>query len=270
MSNKSQDGRRYTWILGDPDDRDQYLAEDDSAKPPIVDLRSKCPPVVDQGDVGSCTGNALAGAMGFLELTDMKAKSDPAVDFSSVSFQPFSRMFIYYCERDMEGDPGVDGGAQIRDGVKALASTGCCSEITWPYHTGDLLNAADTFTKPSAEAYAEAAKHRISKYLRVTGTSLNALKTCLSAGFPIVFGFTVYPSFESQATAATGLVHMPAHGERPVGGHAVLAVGYDDSLQALIVRNSWGEGWGDKGYFYMPYKYATNASLADDFWTLRK
>jgi len=122
----------------------------------------------------------------------------------------------------------------------------------------------------SAEAYAKAAKHRISKYLRVTGTSLNALKTCLSAGFPIVFGFTVYPSFESQATAATGLVHMPAHGERPVGGHAVLAVGYDDSLQALIVRNSWGEGWGDKGYFYMPYKYATNASLADDFWTLRK
>jgi C1A family cysteine protease len=95
------------------------------------------------------------------------------------------------------------------------------------------------------------------------------MKGCLASGYPFVFGFTVYDSFESQQVANTGIVPMPASGESVVGGHAVMAVGYDDSQHRFIVRNSWGSGWGMQGYFTIPYAYLTEANLSSDFWTIR-
>jgi C1A family cysteine protease len=95
------------------------------------------------------------------------------------------------------------------------------------------------------------------------------MRGCLAAGYPFVFGFTVYSSFEGQEVAKTGVVSMPTPDEQVVGGHAVLAVGYDDASQAFIVRNSWGAGWGQEGYFTMPYAYLTTRALSSDFWTIR-
>jgi C1A family cysteine protease len=98
---------------------------------------------------------------------------------------------------------------------------------------------------------------------------LNQMKGCLASGYPFVFGFTVYKSFEDDAVAQSGHAPMPAAGEQVLGGHAVSAVGYDDAQQWFICRNSWGTGWGMQGYFTLPYAYLTQASLSDDFWTIR-
>lgn len=257
--------RRYNWVPDLPDHRDLRLRLIRSDLPSAVDLRPKCPPVVNQGNVGSCTGNALAGALGFLELQEQNAGlQNQAEEFSAAGFQPFSRLFIYYNERDIEGDTDQDGGAQIRDGVKSLANLGSCSELTWPY------DEAEEFQKPSPEAYNEALNHKITSYLSLDETDASNLKGCLAAGFPFVFGFSVFQSFESAAVVQTGEVPMPSPDESCLGGHAVLAVGYDDQKGHFIVRNSWGEAWGDNGYFYLPYSYVTSPDLASDFWTIRK
>jgi len=173
-----------------------------------------------------------------------------------------SRLFIYYNERVTEGTVGSDSGAQIRDGIKSVAKQGVCPETEWPY------NPAKFAQKPPAKAYKDALLDRAVSYQRLV-QDLNQMRGCLASGYPFVFGFTVYTSFESQAVAKSGHVPMPAPSEVQVGGHAVLAVGYDDSHQSMIVRNSWGSGWGLKGYCTMPYAYLQQASLAADFWTIR-
>ncbi len=113
-----------------------------------------------------------------------------------------------------------------------------------------------------------AAANHVVSYQRVT-RSLPQLKGCLAEGFPFVFGFTVYESFESDEVRAGGVVPMPSSGEQVLGGHAVLAVGYDDGTQRFLVRNSWGTEWGQHGHFTMPYAYLTERNLSSDFWTLR-
>jgi C1A family cysteine protease len=177
------------------------------------------------------------------------------------NFTP-SRLFIYYNERVIEGTVASDSGAMIRDGIKTVAKQGACPETTWPYLIQKFA------TKPTHASYVQAAKHKVSLYQRLTPIA-SQLKGCLASGFPFVFGFTVYESFESPAVAKTGKVPMPGPTESVLGGHAVMAVGYDESKQVFIVRNSWGPGWGIKGYFTMPYAYLTNPHLADDFWTIR-
>jgi C1A family cysteine protease len=174
----------------------------------------------------------------------------------------FSRLFIYYNERLIEHSVHSDSGAMIRDGIKTLAKYGVCSETTWPYVVSRFA------VKPGAPCYKEALTHTITSYHRIL--TLDEMRTCLAEGFPFVFGFTVYDSFESQQVAGTGVVNMPKKGETVVGGHAVLAVGYNDAKKRFVVRNSWGAGWGIKGYFTMPYAYLKDRNLSDDFWSIRR
>jgi len=254
---------RFGWVRDLPDQRDhlyaappQYL----SALPSQVDLRPQCPPIYDQGQIGSCTANAIGAAHEFNQMKQKLAAPSP--------FAP-SRLFIYYNERAIEHTTGSDSGAQIRDGMKSIAKQGVCREDpTWPYSAAPFPPNKLLTKKPSAAAYKEALKYQAIQYQRVPQV-LSQMKGCLAAGYPFVFGFTVYESFESQQVASNGVVPMPPAGEQVLGGHAVLAVGYDDSQQRFIVRNSWGTGWGDKGYCYMPYLYLNDTQLASDFWTLR-
>jgi C1A family cysteine protease len=162
----------------------------------------------------------------------------------------------------IEGTVDSDSGAQIRDGIKSVASQGDCPESEWPYDTSKFTN------KPPQKCFDDAVQHKAVQYQR-TIRDLNQMKGCLASGYPFVFGFTVYQSFESQEVAKSGHASMPSPGEQSVGGHAVVAVGYDDSQGWFIVRNSWGTGWGMEGYFTLPYAYLLNENLSDDFWTIR-
>lgn len=245
---------RFGWLPDFPDQRDFLYAAPPvflRALPEKVDLRAECPPVYDQGQLGSCTANAIGGA---LQFDQMKEKL-PEV------FVP-SRLFIYYNERVMEGSVSSDSGAMLRDGIKTVAKQGSCPERMWPYEIAKFK------TKPPRSCYTEAAKHTAVSYQRLVQT-LSQMKGCLASGYPFVFGFTVYESFETQTVAKTGLVPMPKNNEKVLGGHAVGAVGYDDRKGTFLCRNSWGSSWGMKGYFTMPYAYLTDTGLAADFWTIR-
>ena len=243
---------RFGWTPDIPDARDFLYSAPQAVLttlPTKVDLRKQCPPVYDQGQLGSCTANSIGAAYEFDQLKQ-----------GLKDFMP-SRLFIYYNERDIEGTVKSDSGAMIRDGMKTVAKLGVCSETTWPYDIAKFTR------KPSAAAYKEALQHQALVYRRVTH-ALRQMQGCLAQGYPFVFGFTVYESFESDQVAKTGQLQMPAPDEATLGGHAVLAVGYDDSKQRFIVRNSWGPNWGTKGYFTMPYGYITNPQLANDFWAM--
>lgn len=259
--------RKYNRVPDKKDERDwKYSAHLMAAKltlPKHKDLRPYCSRVVDQGAIGSCTGNAIAGALEYMELREQRYKKLGALTFDPVKFYPFSRLFIYYNERVIENTIYEDAGAEIRDGIKVVAQVGACRERVWGYSESLL------FKKPTLSAYAEAAQHKASKYFRIDG-GLTEMKHCLANGYPFVFGFMVYDFFESEEMATQGVLKMPQPYESPVGGHAVLAVGYDDAKQVMIVRNSWGEQWGMGGYFTMPYQYIADSRLADDFWTIRK
>ena len=163
----------------------------------------------------------------------------------------------------LEGSISEDAGAEIRDGVKVVHKYGAPNEKLWPY------NIAKFAQKPPATAYTAGLKELVSEYQRVTSTTA-LIKAALAQAHPIIFGFSVYESFESATVAKTGVVPMPKKGEELLGGHAVLAVGYNDATQRVLVRNSWGTSWGIKGYFTMPYKYISDTSLADDFWVITK
>ena len=246
--------KKYTWKPDIPDHRDFVYAAPKATLPSKVDLRgSLMPPVYDQGQLGSCTANAIAGAVEF-ELRKQKL----------ADFMP-SRLFIYYNERLMEGTVAYDAGAMIRDGIKSVNKQGVTSERVWPYSDRDPGNFT---TRPTPAAYTDALKHTVTSYYRVSQTTTD-IQQCLADGYPVVFGFAVYTAFESAAVAKTGVLGLPRPGEIMLGGHAVLAVGYDNSTQRFLVRNSWGTSWGQQGYFTMPYAYLTNNNLADDLWTIR-
>lgn len=209
------------------------------------------PPVYNQGDAGSCTGNSSAGAVQYLRRVE-----------GLPDFVP-SRLFIYWNARGYEGDQDYDGGAQIHDAVEAIVQYGAPPETDWPYDTTMVT------TQPDEAAFT-AGKLDLAIEYKSLNQGLPTFRAILGSGLPIVFGFTVYESFESDLTAETGVMTMPTEDEQIVGGHAVLMVGYDDSKSAVKVRNSWGPGWGDQGYFWMPYDYVGNPALASDFWVIQK
>jgi C1A family cysteine protease len=242
--------QRYGWRpdLGDVRDLIFRPTLDAAQLPPKVDLRALCPPVYDQWQLGSCTGNASEALFRF------QHKKQTGTDFEG------SRLFAYYGGREAEGSTDTDSGAMIRDVIKAIRKEGICSEQCWPY---DIARFAD---RAPQSCYDEALKHQSLKYHRING--LHSMKSCLAQGYPFVFGFSVYESFESPEVARTGMMPMPDPSEALLGGHAVMAVGYDDTLKMMIVRNSWSDSWGVGGYFWMPQDYVSNPALSDDAWTI--
>lgn len=260
---------RLGWKKQLPDFRDfKYAAPPHVLKalPPMVDLRMFQSPVYNQTTLGSCTANAIGAGHQFGQVKQLLPPTG-TVDASVVAlamaktFVP-SRLFIYWNERFMEGSVNEDAGAIIRDGIKSVASQGVCPETMWGYDVSKFA------VKPPEECYKDAMQHQVTSY-RAVAQTLDQLKGCLAEGYPFVFGFSVYESFETAEVARTGVMTMPNLSESLLGGHAVIAVGYDDSKQWFVIRNSWGEEWGDKGYFYMPYSYIANQGLASDFWTIR-
>jgi C1A family cysteine protease len=266
MAANPQTRFNFGWVPDLPDHRDlvysaplQHLQQ----PPPSVDLRPQFAfAPYDQGPIGSCTANAIAAAIQF-----DRAKMNKTPDFTP------SRLFIYYNERSMEHSIPADAGAQIRDGIKSVAKQGACKEATWPYQPTPADPQTHLFpphsppdTKPPAAAYHEAEVYRAMAYFRVP-QSLAQMKGCLVEGFPFVLGFSVYENIYDAHGNPVTVLPMPQGSQ--IGGHAVLVVGYDDAKQLFTIRNSWGTGAQDHGHFYMPYAYATNPSLADDFWTVR-
>jgi len=201
--------------------------------PKLIDLRNLCPAVYDQGEEGSCTANAGAAAREMLY-----AKSNLEL----------SRAFLYYEERNLEGTTTEDSGATLRDCCSAMKLYGICEEQYMPYLTTPISQA------PSSSAVKNAFNYKITSYKRLN--SLTDVKISLSTDKkPVIIGMAVFESMESENVKNTGILPMPEFTEQELGGHAVLIVGYDDTKKYLIVRNSWGNAWGDKGYFYMSYDY---------------
>ena len=263
----------FGWIKQEPDSRDftikpalMFSAEQ---LPASVDLRSGCPLIVDQGNLGSCT--ACAG-QGMVDFT-LKKEGHP--------FLVGSRLFLYYNTRvKIEHSPAKkDTGCTIRGTLKSLATYGICKESTWPYVIANFSKA------PTAKMLTEGAQYQALAYasLDPVGSSpsqiLTNVKSMLASGWPCDFGFDVYPSYKT--VGSNGLWPYPKATEIQAGGHSVVAVGYDDSVTcpnatkgAFLCRNSWGTSFGLNGYFYLPYDYVIKpfqgVALASDWWTLAK
>lgn len=244
------------------------VAEPLKTLPPSVDLRAWCSPIEDQGSLGSCTANAGAGLVEYFERRAFGRHIDA------------SRLFLYKATRNLSHWTG-DTGAFLRTTMGAMVLFGVPPEEYWPYKIADFDK------EPSAFCYAFGQSYQAISYYRLdpSGTSraalLERIKTNLSVGLPSMFGFTVYNSF--YQAASTGKIPFPSAGDSVSGGHAVVAVGYDDSIKikntntgsvetkgALLIRNSWGPAWGGMGgYLWMPYDFVLKG-LAVDWWSLLK
>ena len=241
------ENRIYGWKPSLPDPRDEVWPTRTEAVPARYDPRADLPPVYDQGQLGSCTANAVAGALQI---------------HWKVDWVP-SRLFIYYFERKVEHNLGHgDTGAYGRDGFKIARKHGVPPEKAWPY---DISHFED---KPPRATILLAHSTTLEERFKKVPLDRATMRSILARGLTIAFGFSVYESFESAQVARTGVVPMPdTSREKLLGGHEVLAVGY--TPDAVIVRNSWGEGWGDGGYGYFPWALVAGR-LADDHRTIAK
>ncbi|CAF4046838.1 unnamed protein product [Adineta steineri] len=231
-----------------------HVAYSPDQLPPKADLRNNMAPIENQSQIGSCSANCLAGAYEYLSK---KEKNHDNI---------VSRLFIYYNGRVKEDSKSAvtDSGCTMTSAIEALEESGVCLESIWPYDISQVN------TRPSDEAYQAATGHKITQAMQVN-IDLNEMKSCLAQGFPFAFGLKLYTSFDQAAK--TGVVPMPNDSDqnrKSDGSHALLAVGYSDQSKSFIVRNSWGEDWGDKGYCYIPYDYLSNSDYCFDVWTIRK
>lgn len=254
---------RLGWLPDVPDRRDiafTAVFRLPRKLPPSADLRAGCSAVEQQGNLGSCTAQALVGALEFLELRagqGSEVRNQP----SAIPFADLSRLFVYYNERRAMGTVKEDSGAMLRIGIKVLKKEGVCRETLWPYVISRFA------VKPARPCYMEAARHQVTAYQRLE--TLPEMKACLAMGLPFVFGFAVYERAMSKAVERSGKIRLPRPGERMIGGHAVMAVGYRDRTRSLLFRNSWGVEWGRDGYGEIPYAYLEDRNLSDDFWCIQ-
>jgi hypothetical protein len=216
--------------------------------PPGVDLRRWMTPVEDQGEIGSCTSNALASLVEYLIFR----QTGRVVDVS--------RLFLYYNQRLWRGSVREDSGSALATGVRVLSQLGVPAEGIWPYEPRLFA------VQPPRVVYQIASHHRALDYASVP-CDADAVRACLAEGFPVAFGTMVFSSF--KATGRDGRTPMPRAGEPEEGGHAMALVGYSDAERVFIVRNSWGAGWGDQGYAYVPYDYILDPGLSHAMWAIR-
>lgn len=209
-------------------------------------------PVLSQGKIGSCTANATSNAILFFLKRSKKQE-----------FQP-SRLYIYYFSRLIENNIEIDSGCEIRNVMKAVANYGACEEDLVPYIIENFKIRPDNF-------YIKRGKSKIKnfKYLSVDQELIN-IKNCLFQGYPILLGIELYESSEYDENLKSGIIPIPdTNNERYLGGHCILLMGYDDEKSIFCFLNSWGDGVGDNGYFYIAYEYLLDNKLATDFWTIR-
>ena len=227
---------------------------------PMVDLRKYIDRVYHQGQLDSCSACIVCAAYA-LEL-----KREAARTKGSYSYFDSSRLFLFYNSREFDGTTGQDAGVTIRDALRAMYKWGVCRELYWPYVERKVTK------KPPSVSYQDALGNRVTKY-EYLDQDIHQFRACLKEGFPFAFGFELYKSFNKSENKKKGLMPMPSDKEIKSGKyilHGVLAVGYDDTTRRITVLNSWGESFGDKGYFYMPYDYITEPDRAFDFWKIEK
>lgn len=240
---------KYGWRPSLPDQRDKQFISSTLVLPKLVDLRNEDTPIYDQGQLGSCTANAIAA---HLDFNRKKQGEQPIVP---------SRLFIYYNERAADGTVDSDAGSTIRESAKTVKKNGAPPETLWPYLVSKFKN------KPTTQVYKDAVSYEDLTYLSVRRLNL---KDRLAEGYPVVIGISVYESFESPAAMKTGVIPMPEMSESLLGGHAVMLVGYNEVTEQFIFRNSWSSSWGASGYGFLPYAYLSNSSLSSDFWSLNQ
>jgi C1A family cysteine protease len=236
--------------LPDPRDRYKFMAAPPGGLPDHTDLRKVFAfNPYNQGNLGSCTGQGIAGLLQF-RMGVLKAAR---------VFTP-SRLAIYYHERFLESSIPYDNGAMIRSGIESLRKWGHFPEDMWPYDVARFRN------RPPLTTYSVAAKLRVSDYYRVQQTH-DQIVAHLAASEPVVYGFSVYSNLETEAVSRTGAVPMPAG--QQLGGHCVVLWGHDDKSESYLFRNSWSTRWGLSGYGTMPFRYVHDANLCSDFWSIR-
>ncbi|MBR7799869.1 C1 family peptidase [Undibacterium fentianense] len=241
----------------DPDPRDHPFVSPALVLPHSKNLRPHCPDVFDQGSrIGSCAANAVCNAYRFNLLKQARESGKATPRFCP------SRLFLHYNARALAGKQLENKGAHLRDAIKSIAKHGLCPEAHWPYRAHRFAE------QPPEYAYETAQRHQSIAYQRLP-QDLKCLQACLADGYPFVLGITVFEAFDSAQLARRGVLSLPRQGEKKLGGHAVLIVGYSNRSERFLVMNSWGSRWGQQGYFSLPYAYVLDKKLAWDFWTLR-
>ena len=220
--------------------------------PAVVDLRRHCPPVFDQLHLNACSANAIAAALRYDELKEGR------LDVPSPS-----RLFIYYNERVLAGVVRTNSPVSLRDGYRTVSKVGACPEKMWPYDPRRFRR------QPAPPCYRAAHGRRAIAYYRIR-RAVTQLRACLADGFPFVMALAIHKSAMILPARRTGVLPVPTRRDTLMGGHAVLAVGYDHAKRLLIFRNSWGRTWGDRGYGYLPYAFIASPDLTWDFWTMRR
>ena len=255
--------RKLTWIPDVPDQRDysfnqiidqnlQTYTIKTTDLPPSVNLRKYCPEIEDQQTLGSCVSNSMVGLFEFNRIKS---------GMGGKNFKNFSRLFNYYNSRLLIDTISEDSGTDMRTAIKTAKLNGICLAEEWPYRLEYWKN------EPPTKCYQSALNYRVKSYYRLN--TLEEMKLSLYNKQPFIFGISVYRSFLTN----NGIIPMPSITEKMLGGHAVMCIGYDDTTQMFLVRNSWGKNWGIndsnlKGYCWMPYAYLESRNLSDDFWTI--
>jgi C1A family cysteine protease len=254
-SNKSQIQTQLGYIKDKYDARD-YIYKANNFKwgfPLKFNLKGLMPPVLNQGNLGSCVSNAVSNV---LRYTDIKNKRT-----NNLNIKIYSRLFNYYNTRVLENSIFKDNGCQIRNAIKVINKIGSTDEKFWPYIITKFQD------KPNKLSYDDAIKRKITKYRRVNQNQYD-IKSCINLGYPIIIGILCFSSMFTINVSKTGNIPYPKSDQQILGGHCIILVGYDDTTQTYEFQNSWGTDWGNKGYGKIPYKFVENPNYATDFWMI--